>query len=129
MGDADDTCYLADGPSVAACVRCGRRLCATHLRRQSGLAMYAFGPFFDDKQPRCGDCYASRFWRGFLGFAVVVGATMAILGVAQGRPAGVIAGLGIGLLLGALSWSRARTFDRAARARPADGAEARRSGR
>lgn len=76
--------------------------------------MNVFGPFFDDKKPRCGDCYAARFWRGAVGLTVIIGAAIALLSALQARPSGVVAGIAIAALFGTLSWRRARTFDRTA---------------
>ena len=79
---------------------------------RGGVSRNVFGPFFDDGAIRCGDCYAARFWRGALAGAAIAGLVLTLLSLAKGELAGVLAGIGIGVIGVAFSLWRAAAFDR-----------------
>lgn len=111
----EPTCFVDGRSATARCASCRRALCDLHQTRSSGIAMQVFGPFFDDKRPRCDDCYNARFWHGCMALAVILGVVMVLLGVTSGRIGGVAGGLATAILGGGACWLRARTFGLASR--------------
>jgi hypothetical protein len=108
------TCFVDGRSATARCASCRRALCDVH-RARSGIATQVFGPFFDDRQPRCDDCASARFWLGCVALAAILGLLMVVLGVTSGRIGGVAAGLATAVLGGGACWLRARAFGQAAR--------------
>lgn len=112
------SCWLDGRAATAACVGCGRGLCDEHQVRRTGVATDVFGPLFDDRRPRCDDCYGLRFWNGASALVALFGALIALFRLLLGDWLGVIAGLVIAVVGGGAAQLRAGTFRRlAARAR------------
>jgi hypothetical protein len=105
-------CDLGDAPAVTSCVRCRRPLCARHVVRKRALARFTLGAFFDDRRPRCEDCYAIRFWSACVGACVLFGVVGALASAVEGDVPGGLAMLGLAAVWGAVSMSRMRSFER-----------------